>query len=313
MRVHVVPDETIRAVGFAPNRSLRFPPGSYDPVDHPRDAEIILPGVDLFACKDREMFLRVPCVAQYERRCALMDCADNYTLYNTPAILIRGNLNNARLADAPNSLNLGWPVEDMAQSVRDIHRAVPLVPPDGYTHEIGFHGWTKSKDTRQRAYDSCVREFGDRFDGAAYPDFSGYLWNTDGTPKAEWLCRRHLFIDCLTRSRVQLCPESIDGVLPYRFFEAISAGRIAALVGSNYVLPWRDEINYAAFCLFIPEREAEQAGPVIRKWLNGETDTTLEARGALGRAAFTRWLDSRYSPERQREAVEKQARKAGLL
>lgn len=317
MRVHTVPESTVRAAGFAFSESIRFPRDRVEFVADPRDADVILPGVDLMACQDRETFLRVPCVRDFESRVVLHDCADNYTLYGTPAILIRGNLSTARLADSPNSLCLGWPVEDLSKPVKDTGQAVPLVPPGGFTHDVGFHGWTASKPTRANAYDSCARTFGERFDGAAYPDFAGYLWYANGTPKPEWLRRRRLFMDSMTRCRVQLCPESIDGVLPYRFLESIAAGRVACLVGSNYVLPWREDIRYEDFCLFVPERDAYRCGEVIREFLSGETDATLAERGAKARTAFVRWLNVGPNatdwPGLCLEAVERKARALGLV
>src|SRR3990167_5318249 len=191
MRVYVVPDEAIRAAGFAPNRSLRFPAGSYEPVADPRAADVILPGVDLFALKSREEFLRVPCVREHEARTAHFDCADNYAAYKSTAILVRGNLSRERLADSPNSVAWPWPTEDFRA------HGVQAATPGAFSHDVGFHGWDYS-DTCKAAIQSCQRTFDTRFDLAAYHDFAGYLWK-DGKPLPEFTRRREGFVASLAR------------------------------------------------------------------------------------------------------------------
>jgi len=308
MRVYVVPDEAIRAAGFAPNRSLRFPAGSYEPVADPRAADVILPGVDLFALKSREEFLRVPCVREHEARTAHFDCADNYAAYKSTAILVRGNLSRERLADSPNSVAWPWPTEDFRA------HGVQAATPGAFSHDVGFHGWDYS-DTCKAAIQSCQRTFGERFDLAAYHDFAGYLWK-DGKPLPEFTRRREGFVASLARCRVQLCAESIPGVLRYRVTETMSAGRVPVIVGTGAVLPWADEVPWREVVVFIEASDAGHAGERIAEFLARTPDDVLARMGERGREAWLRWLDVRHAekgPALMHEAIERKARALGLV
>ena len=93
-----------------------------------------------------------------------------------------------------------------------------------------------------------------------------------------------------------LCPESIEGVLPYRFFEAMSAGRVPLLVSSDYVLPFANEIDYSEFTIFCPREEASQVDKLVIKFCGTNTDDDIMAKGKAARSAWEKWLDTRNWP-----------------
>src|SRR5678815_135060 len=128
------------------------------------------------------------------------------------------------------------------------------LPTSGFESDISFHGWVTSHATRRQSTSSCMAT-NLKCDFALYKDFTGYL---DGKP--EGIARRARFRDSMRRSRLALCPESISGVFPYRFWEAMSAGRVPFLVGSDFIWPFEEEIPFADFTLTCPRECADDAG-----------------------------------------------------
>jgi hypothetical protein len=97
---------------------------------------------------------------------------------------------------------------------------------------------------------------------------------------AERLERRELFLKSLAESWMVVCPRGA-GVNTYRFFEALSMGRIPVLISDDCLLPFEDRIDYDAFILRIPEKDAEHSADIIAQWLASQTTETLLARCRL--------------------------------
>lgn len=94
---------------------------------------------------------------------------------------------------------------------------------------------------------------------------------------------RRTFLETMNRSRLVLVPRSRPGVNRYRFFEALSMGRVPVLIGDDVGLPFPDNAAWETCCLRVFESEANYIGELLRHWLASISDEELIARGLVGR------------------------------
>ncbi len=242
---------------------------------------------------------RLPYFRGNESRHAFFDCSDNFkAAINLPIMFIRCDVRTWMLPHDPNTLPTPWPVEDFSECI--------YLPPGGFMADLSFHAWLSS-DVRRQASAACIENPEIRCDTACYSNFFGHI-----TDKAELDRRRLAFRASMQRSRMALCPESIPGVLPYRFFEAMSAGRVPLLVGSDYVLPFADEIDYSAFTIFCERDDAVNADKLVVKFCGQHNDKEIIEMGQLARAAWVKWLDTSRWAELHAYAVQKHLAKVGV-
>ncbi len=240
---------------------------------------------------------RLPHYIGNESRHVFFDVSDNFTkaIY-LPIMFIRCDVRSWMLPNDPGTIQMAWPVEDYSECVE--------LPMGGFKYDVSFQGWITSHGSRQRSVDSFIR--GPlKCDIAAYTDFTGYIFN-----EPEGIRRRAEFRRSMRESRICLCPESISGVLPYRFFEAMSAGRVPLLVGSEFVMPFEDEIDYSKFMIACTRDRANQASMIAEEFLQIHSDEQIVAMGLLARKAWEQWLDARKWPQLHAYAVKK---KLGML
>jgi hypothetical protein len=183
----------------------------------------------------------------------------------------------------PRTIPWFWPVDDLGG-----HAALPE---NGFKYDASFQGWLSSQ-TRYDAIMSCASTTGLVFYHKEFPDFYGHL----GSDK-EARSRRESFLDLQRQSRVSLAPQSIPGVLPYRFYEAMSAGRVPALFCTGYHLPFQDKIDWDKCTLRFDASRASDAGVLIRRFLDGTSDKTLVEMGRYGKEAWNRWFNRDRQPE----------------
>lgn len=258
----------------------------------PADADLFVCPGPLLLFQNPSDLERFPHMQGREERHVFFDCSDFDTIYTRKnCIFIRCNLKKFMLEAHPNSIAWPWPVEDFAECVQ--------VPESGFQYDISFQGWLSS-DCRMKSVASCVDDTSLTPDIAAYPDFCGYIYETD-----EGVRRRAEFRRSMRESRIALCPESIQGCLPYRFLEAMSAGRVPLLVGSDYNLPFADEIPYDDFILRCSARDASKANAVARTFIKSNTDQQIIEKGRQGRHWFERRLNRNDWPSMMAYAVQK--------
>lgn len=237
---------------------------------------------------------RFPYIAGREERHIFFDCSDYDTIYTRKnCIFIRCNLKRFMLEAHPHSIAWPWPVDDFS--------AVVPVPESGFKFDVSFQGWISSEARRLSV--ASVINSGLNVDVAQYSDFCGYIYET-----GEGKRRRKEFRRSMQESRIALCPESIPGCLPYRFYEAMSAARVPLLVGSDYNLPFTDEIPYSSFSIVCPRDRAETAGQVATEFLKSHTDEQIIEMGILARYWWKRLLDSRDWPQLHSYAVQNKLR-----
>ncbi len=262
---------------------------------HYQDADVfIVPGC-LRLFNERGLGI-LPYFKGNEGKHAILDVSDDWiNAIGTKAMILRCNMRSWMWAGDPNSISLAWPVENYAECVD--------VPEGGFVHDISFKGWI-STDTRRAATTSCLAQSGLKPDISCYPDFCGYIYH-----EPEGIRRRLDFRRSMRESRIALCPESIPGVFPYRYFEAMSAGRVPMLVSSDFVFPWELDIDYNSFTIFVSRADASRAGEVALDFIRTHSDEEIVEMGKQARRYWVKWLNSADWPRTHALAV---ARKLGL-
>jgi len=242
---------------------------------------------------------KLPYFQGNESRHVFFDCSDYFkAAVNMPIMFIRCDVRTWMLPNDPNTLPTPWPVEDFSECIS--------LPEGGFSADVSFHGWL-STDTRRQSSSACINNNEIRCDMATYPDFFGHIKD-----QRELERRRLAHRGSMKRSRTVLCPESIPGVLPYRFFEAMSAGRVPLLVGSDYVLPFAEEIDYSAFTLFCGRDDASKADIIARDFCGQHSDPRIMDMGLLARDAWVKHLDTRKWAELHAYAVQKHMAKVAV-
>lgn len=250
---------------------------------------------------------------EFPERHVFFDVSDFYTPYKTKALLIRCNLHRCvhspgstclrhddMLAPAPNSIPWAWPVEDFG----DIAGA----PPGGYQHDVSFIGWI-SHPTRDLSTLSCLGNPRLTNDIKRYNEFYGYI-ERDRPEDAK--VRKLQYKESLRYARLSLCGESINGVFPYRFFEAMSAGRVPVLFCSGHMLPWAKQIPYDDFCFRFESSQANDAGVLCEEIIKKTPDQKLLEMGNLARAYWLEYLNSRDWPKLMTKAVLEKLSELGI-
>lgn len=242
------------------------------------EADLIVSPVALQELPDQRHFYQLPHYAGREARHVFYDCSDyEYTYGGTTSILVRCNLRGWMRNTDPHSISWPWPVEDWGH--------LP-VPDGGLRYDVSFHGWVSSH-TRKHAAESCRTAFREKADIVGYKDFYGYV-HRDNPGEAER--RRQAYIASAAASRLLLCPESIPGVFPYRFYEALMFGRPPILLSSDYVLPITYAVDWPDIAFCHGSNQARHAPDIVRDILARYSEAEILAMGARGRAAWERWL-----------------------
>lgn len=291
MKQYIYPSSAVGRSEW-PSGTLRL--DGIEVTENPLEADLlVLPGSLAMFHNDVNALARLPHVQGRAHQLVAFDVSDYDTTFKgvRDAILIRCNLKKRMLEDHPNSIAWAWPVEDFSDCI--------AVPEGGFKHDVSFQGWVTSHDTRRISVDAIKNSLLKR-DIAAYTDFTGYIYHT-----AEGLRRRAEFRRSMRESRLALCPESISGVLPYRFFEALSAARVPILVGSDYNLPFADSIPYDEFIIRLDRDQAASAGQKAARYLSQHSDADLIEKGRQGRYYWEKFLHRDKWPQLMAWAVEK--------
>jgi hypothetical protein len=256
-------------------------------------------------------------IKDHEERHVFFHNADHEDTYGRKCMFIRCNLRPFNFGSDPNSIVWPWAVDDLSniqhlgkrgngvEVPEDIRDCVAF-PPGGFKYDVSFHGWNSCLVRKVSAV-SCQNNRNISADIKIHSNFFGYL---EETP--EGIQRRKDFLRSIKESRMVLCPESIPGVLPYRFFEAMSAGRYPVLIGRDYSLPFADEIPYDSFISKIDRDRADEAGDIIAEIRSRHTDAVFQAKGRMARKYFVTYLDSRFWPRMMAYAVIRKMKQLGL-
>jgi hypothetical protein len=273
----------------------------------PNEADVfVVPGCMSIFKDDLGRVDRLPYMAGREERHVLFDVSDHFTkALNRKWIIIRCDARDWMLRDDPNTINFAWPVGDCGDAI--------ALPEGGFKYDVTFRGWL-STDTRRASSDACRNHPSLKCDIVQYDCFTGYI-GTVGRPEYDQAKFSRLMDEFKTgmrESRIALCPESISGVFPYRFFEAMSAGRVPLLIGSDFVFPWADEIPYNNFIIRLARQDAGSAAEAIQFVKDTVSDDDLIEMGKQARKYWELYLNSQNWATLMTAAVEKKLAQMGV-
>lgn len=236
------------------------------------DVFVLQPSLNNFS---RDQVYNLPHLKGNESRHVFWNLSENMGRYwNLPALIIRADATADILAHDPTTFAWPWPVEDLYRP-----------QPQDFDYDVCFQGWAATPLTTLAAL--SVQNTKLKAHLSVHRFFFGYH---DTDPAYAHL--RKSFIDTLSRSRLSLVPCSIpSGVVRYRFYEAMSMGRVPVHLCDGRALPFADRIDYERCSIHIPESEVEFVGHIISDWLNNHGDDEIRAMGEYGRAAWDRWLN----------------------
>lgn len=100
---------------------------------------------------------------------------------------------------------------------------------------------------------------------------------------------RKEYRDNMLQSDLALCVKG-DGNFSYRFYEALSLGRIPLLIDTDCVLPMADQIDYDAFILRIPFQDIAELPERVGEWWKGVSDEGFVAMQKKAREAYAKHL-----------------------
>ncbi|MBM3230723.1 exostosin family protein [Candidatus Peregrinibacteria bacterium] len=194
-------------------------------------------------------------------------------------------------------------------TLREKHAGPPVV---------GFCGWAKYKNTKNMfgtlALNSLVR-FGSVMGpegmlahrkGLSFRREAIAVLGTSDAVKCAFLLRssysghsktigmdpenaRREYRENLLGSDLALCVKG-DGNYSYRFYEALSLGRIPLLIDTQCVLPLEETIDYRSFVLRVDYRELERLPDIIERWWNEIRPDEFTAMQKKAREAYEKYL-----------------------
>lgn len=115
--------------------------------------------------------------------------------------------------------------------------------------------------------------------------YSGHLKTIEGNVEDI----RREFIANILDSDYALCVKG-DGNFSYRFYEALSLGRIPLFVNTDCVLPLESLINYKEFCVFVDVCDLQKIDKIIRKFHDSIDDRQFKMMQKKAREVFEKYL-----------------------
>lgn len=311
MKYYDLPWSTLRSLGYAGpdvHSGLRI---NGEKVEKPEDADVVLiplsPRTEVNDSMTPELWVKIVNALSIDpRRLASFDCSDFdfQTDQHADGMFIRCNLKSWHKRRMPKSIAWPWPVGDFKDIIDP--------PADGFKYDVSGHMWLSS-NVRHHACES-VGFYAARgvikADLVTRKEFYGYI-ERDEPERAKLLMAA--FKKSMQESRVALCPRSIAEVFPYRFYEAMSAGRVPVLICDDHQFPFREEIPYEEFCILLPEVECGNAGLRVAQEIQNLGTERLISMGLRARVMWEKWLNRDKWTELFTYAIEKALRSEGLL
>lgn len=260
-----------------------FPPGyfrlgGFDVTHNPHEADCLVLPTDIRHVNDAQI-LNLRYLKGNEDKHVFFSLSEFPTrALPLDALAFRTDHNEGLLAQG-NTRARVW-----AWGVDDLKFYMPLHD-DGFRFDVHAQLW-RSTPLTDVTVESCLRA------GLVVHDqrndfFYGTL-ETANDPRLAEL--RLCFLETMTLSRLVLVPRSRVAVNRYRFFEAMSMGRVPVLLCDGCLLPCADKIDYARCSIRIHDKDAHMTGEYLKEWLRTHSDEDILEMGAYGRAMWERWL-----------------------
>lgn len=293
MKAYIYPDsEIIRAFGFTPEQLERArvriaPP--FEPTENAGEADFFWVGVDIGhveayhggANEVARGMMRLLWWIGNANRHVFYFCSDGPEPIGLPAIMFRQSFYKNRR----DKNTIAWPyaVEDFGNLVTGDFDSLP--------YDVSFVGSKMSHKSRIESFDSMK----DTPELRSFLDDSKMHWGSiEHTEVGRQ--RKALFVESLAKSKLVLAARG-GGLSCYRFFEAMSAGRIPVLLADDWELPHRNFVNWDQCIIQIPEKDAKNAGPILCDYLSKMSNRQLAAMGQYARLVWCNYLAPDVWPE----------------
>ncbi len=224
-----------------------------------------------------------------ETRHVFYFCSDGADPVGIPSIMFRQSFYT--LTKDANAVAWPYAVDDFGDLVMGDFDSLP--------YDVSFVGSRVSHKCRIESYDSVANTP----EIKCYLDDSKLHWGqVENTPVGKH--RREIFIESLSKSKMVLSARG-GGLSSYRFFEAMSAGRVPILLADDWELPCKDLIDWDKCMIQIPEAEAKRAGPFLADYLSKTTNHELCMMGQYAYAAWRSYLAPDVWPEMMTWRIER--------
>lgn len=100
---------------------------------------------------------------------------------------------------------------------------------------------------------------------------------------------RKEFVENLRDSDYALCVKG-DVNVSFRFYEALSMGRIPLLIDTECVLPLEHIVDYRSFCVVVDSRDVDRAGEILMEFHSSCSVEQFEGMQRKAREAYERYL-----------------------
>lgn len=194
-----------------------------------------------------------------------------------PGIFFRACVSHAMLKTDPDIIAWPWGVDDMGEYI-------PL-PRGGFKYDAAFQG--QVKDPTEPVISSVEQSRLESYIVRA-PAFYSTIRKRDPEEAARL---KVSYFESMQASRIALCPNSNRrGSIRFRFYEAMSMGRVSLFIGDKCVLPLSDKIAWQDCTIRMAERDIHKTGEILERWLSEHDDAEIVAMGLRAREAWVKWL-----------------------
>lgn len=288
---YYTPEEAGLGADFAPGY---FRLGGFDEVLFVDVADVFVLPTDIRHVTDKQI-LALPHLKGNEARHVFFSLSEfpDRPLPVTEALGFRTDHNERLARYNPNVMTWCWGVEDLSRYIAP--------PKEGFHFDVHAQMWA-STPTSALTVQSC--------EGAGlrvHNSLNNFFYGTLETAEDERLPElRRTFLESMQRSRLVLVPRSRLRVNRYRFYEALSMGRVPVLIGDGVTLPFPDSPTWEQCMLRVWEHEAHNVGALLRYFLEHISDEELRVRGWAGRELWETCLKNEVWEEVWGECVAKQ-------
>ena len=101
---------------------------------------------------------------------------------------------------------------------------------------------------------------------------------------------RREYVENMANSDLALVVKG-DANFSFRFYEALSMGRVPVFVDTDCVLPLEEKIDYKKFVLFVDYRKLNQIGEKVTQFWNQISNEEFQAMQRLARQTFEQYLN----------------------
>lgn len=273
---------------------LRF--DNIETVDRPEDADLLLVGTTIRSMrfKHGDDPRKLKYIRKWPDRHVLWDMCDHYDTFPglESTMFIRTVVDADMLRVHPKTACQPWAADDYSDIAADY---------DNIKHVVSFVGWD-SGPMRHIPATACKRFFGEKAEIGLKHQFFAYY------PEDTQKLFRQQFLDSLRSSHFILAPPSIyypgrrpTGFVPYRFYEAMSAGRVPVHVGEKPILPFQNHIDWDECYVHVPMDYANRTEQMLLAWWHTRN---VKDAGKRNREIWKKWLNREDWPTTHRLMVE---------